>query len=288
MATEQASQFICSSELNLKIDRSCNVIAAAGFVNGLLSENVPVAVFHTTLDYFRTRAFAEFEKSCLRDLVEAATDRVFMSAFRAFYGLERAVVVNLPGPEMGEKMMTQDGRLDLIDPQTRFHGLSRCLSQLILVQLPSLEEIASNRPHLLTQYKQDMLHTQQTLEMVKDCHAGKISRNQMAQAIYLEGAHLGGSTDSRVREPTLQKHKHSNSNPPRSHGDQTSDRNSGLERNAQTVKDEPLNDSDRSSNIKEESTTRQVKPGNSTASQEKPVHNSDTSGVSWAKKGFLL
>ncbi|XP_070206589.1 uncharacterized protein [Littorina saxatilis] len=100
---------------------------ASGVVRGLRDEGLPVCVLGVQ---DRVHNKARWERD-LNDVAVAATDRVTVTHYGYVHGLERRVVVMLPGTD---HIMVGDG----VDIQDRLYAASRCTTQLIMVNVPSV------------------------------------------------------------------------------------------------------------------------------------------------------
>lgn len=102
---------------------------ASGLVRGLRDEGVPVCVLGWT-------DWARDGKKWLKqmfDTVQAQTNQVTVADWGAVRGLERRVVVWLPGRDKGDEDQTDEA----VDAQDRLFAVSRCTTQLVVVDVPS-------------------------------------------------------------------------------------------------------------------------------------------------------
>nr|KAG5694409.1 hypothetical protein BaRGS_017442 [Batillaria attramentaria] len=108
-------------------DSSGNVTCqASGFVRGLRDESVPVSVLG------RRRNDEKKWETGVADMAVARRDQVTVSDYRVVSGLERKVVVYLPGQVKGDDKQAAD----FVEGNDRLFALSRCTSQLVMVQVP--------------------------------------------------------------------------------------------------------------------------------------------------------
>ncbi|XP_070206605.1 uncharacterized protein [Littorina saxatilis] len=127
-----------SSELqdDIKDDAGQVTSRASGVVRGLRDEGLPVCVLGLQ-DVRHNRARWEID---VDDMAVAATDRVTVTHYSWVQGLERRVVVMLPGRDKA----TDEGRNDeLIDLSDRLLAASRCTTQLIMVDVPHVTTATS-------------------------------------------------------------------------------------------------------------------------------------------------
>ncbi|XP_076443881.1 uncharacterized protein LOC143282190 [Babylonia areolata] len=107
---------------------------ACRFIQGLRDSGVPVCVLNGTFD-----DVVQWEKD-LADVAVGASDWVTAAHLGATNGLERKVVVWLPGRmERGDRGYTDEA----IEALDRLASVSRCTTQLIVVQLPNSSASAS-------------------------------------------------------------------------------------------------------------------------------------------------
>jgi len=102
---------------------------ASAVVRGLRDAGLPVWVVGSD-DWHRD--VARWQKEAV-DAAVAGTDRVTVSHFGPVSGLERKVVVWLPGRWSGVDNSYSD---ELIESYDRLYALSRCTTQLIVVEIP--------------------------------------------------------------------------------------------------------------------------------------------------------
>ena len=102
--------------------------AASGVVRGLRQADLPVCVLgvHDWINDINWEKNAE-------DTAVAQTDQVTVAHFSNVSGLERKVVVWLPGRWSGVDDSYSD---ELIVSYDRLYALSRCTTQLIVVEVP--------------------------------------------------------------------------------------------------------------------------------------------------------
>ncbi|XP_070208000.1 uncharacterized protein [Littorina saxatilis] len=127
-----------SSELQDDIEDDAGRVTsrASGVVRGLRDEGLPVCVLGEQ-DYRHNRARWERD---VDDVAVAATDRVTVTHLDCVHGLERRVVVMLPG----RHKETDEGRSDeAIDVDDRLYAVSRCSTQLIMVDVPRRKCVVS-------------------------------------------------------------------------------------------------------------------------------------------------
>ncbi|XP_070207914.1 uncharacterized protein [Littorina saxatilis] len=127
-----------SSELQDDIEDDAGQVTsrASGVVRGLRDEGLPVCVLgYQDLRHDRAR----WERD-VHDVAVAATDRVTVTRYDWVQGLERRVVVMLPG----WIKETDEGRSDeVIDLTDRLYAASRCTTQLIMVDVPPVTTATS-------------------------------------------------------------------------------------------------------------------------------------------------
>ena len=102
---------------------------ASGFVRGLRDAGLPVAV----LGVHDWRLHQEKWKNDAEDIAVARTNQVTAAHFSVVSGLERKVVVWLPGRWQG---VDESYRYELIDSYDRLYGWSRGTTQLVVVDVP--------------------------------------------------------------------------------------------------------------------------------------------------------
>ncbi|XP_070188591.1 uncharacterized protein [Littorina saxatilis] len=127
-----------SSELqdDIKDDAGRVTSRASGVVRGLRDEGLPVCVLGEQ-DWRHNRARLERD---LHDVAVAATDRVTVTDYNYVHGLERRVVVMLPGRNKENDEGLSDEVIDLTD---RLWAASRCTTQLIMVDVPTVTTATS-------------------------------------------------------------------------------------------------------------------------------------------------
>ena len=101
----------------------------SGFVRGLRDAGLPVGVLGVD-DWRRNRTQC---KKDAEDIAVARLDQVTVAHFSVVPGLERKVVVWLPGRWQGVDDNYND---ELIDSYDRLHGWSRATTQLVVVEVP--------------------------------------------------------------------------------------------------------------------------------------------------------
>ena len=121
-----------SSELQDDVrDDAGNVTSeASGIVQGLRAARKPVCVLEKIE---RARDRAEWKKR-MDDVAVARTDQVMVTGYRAVGGLERRVVVWLPGRHQRFDAGDSDEEIEARD---RLYAVSRCTSQLVVVDVPA-------------------------------------------------------------------------------------------------------------------------------------------------------
>ncbi|XP_070207999.1 uncharacterized protein [Littorina saxatilis] len=127
-----------SSELQDDIKDAAGQVTsrASGVVRGLGDEGLPVCVLGEQ-DWRHNRARVERD---VHDVAVAATDRVTVTHYDYVQGLERRVVVMVPGWDKE----TDEGRSDeMIDLRDRLFAVSRCTTQLIMVDVPPVTTATS-------------------------------------------------------------------------------------------------------------------------------------------------
>ncbi|XP_070183023.1 uncharacterized protein [Littorina saxatilis] len=127
-----------SSELHDDIKNNAGQVTsrASDLVRGLRDEGLPVCVLGQQDWRHNT---ARWERD-VHDVAVAATDRVTVTRYNYVQGLERRVVVVLPGWDKE----TDEGLSDeLIDLQDRLFAASRCSTQLIMVDVPPVTTATS-------------------------------------------------------------------------------------------------------------------------------------------------
>ncbi|KAK7094229.1 hypothetical protein V1264_007878 [Littorina saxatilis] len=103
--------------------------AASGVVRGLRGEGFPVCVLGKQ---DRVRDRERWDRD-VADTGTAKTDWIVAARWRYMIGLERRVVVWLPGRVKG----VDEGRSDEeIEANDRVHAVSRCTTQLVIVEMP--------------------------------------------------------------------------------------------------------------------------------------------------------
>lgn len=103
--------------------------AASGVVRGLRQAGLPVCVLGVD-DWITEK---ENWENNAADTAVAQTDQVTVAHFSNVSGLERKVVVWLPGRWSGVDNSYSD---ELIESYDRLYALSRCTTQLIVVEIP--------------------------------------------------------------------------------------------------------------------------------------------------------
>ncbi|XP_076447269.1 uncharacterized protein LOC143284478 isoform X2 [Babylonia areolata] len=108
------------------------VTSASGVVRGLRKARVPLYVLDAAAQHNRTKC-----QSIVSGMGVARFDRVVVSFSTFLQGLERKVVVWLPGENhrLSEEYIIESS--ELLD---RVHALSRCTTQLVIVELPKVVE----------------------------------------------------------------------------------------------------------------------------------------------------
>ena len=101
---------------------------ASGVVRGLRAEGLPVCV----LEWTDMRRDVQKWEDKLVDVALAGTDQVTVADYGAVSGLERPVVVWLPGRWRGDDDVRADDRIDAFD---RLIGVSRGTTHLIVVDV---------------------------------------------------------------------------------------------------------------------------------------------------------
>ena len=101
---------------------------ACGVVRGMRQENVPVRVLGWN-DWGRRGQEWTVQ---LAHTVMARTDEVTVADWGVVRGLERRVVVWLPGRDKGDEVETDEA----VDAQDRLFAVSRCTTQLLVVDVP--------------------------------------------------------------------------------------------------------------------------------------------------------
>ena len=101
---------------------------ACGVVRGMRQENVPVRVLGWN-DWGRRGQEWTVQ---LAHTVMARTDEVTVADGGVVRGLERRVVVWLPGRDKGDEVETDEA----VDAQDRLFAVSRCTTQLLVVDVP--------------------------------------------------------------------------------------------------------------------------------------------------------
>ena len=102
---------------------------ASGVVRGLREAGLPVCVLGAK-DLKRDRS--SWERG-VADTALAETDQITVTFSGAVLGLERRVVVWLPGRRLGEDDHFSE---ELVDAGDRLFGASRCTTQLVVVNAP--------------------------------------------------------------------------------------------------------------------------------------------------------
>ncbi|XP_070207910.1 uncharacterized protein [Littorina saxatilis] len=127
-----------SSELQDDIEDDAGQVTsrASGVVRGLRDEGLPVCVLGRQDLRHNT---ARWERD-VHDVAVAATDRVTVTYYHWVQGLERRVVVMLPGRHKETDEGASDGMIDLTD---RLFAASRCTTQLIMVDVPPVTTATS-------------------------------------------------------------------------------------------------------------------------------------------------
>ncbi|XP_070207885.1 uncharacterized protein [Littorina saxatilis] len=127
-----------SSELQDDIEDDAGQVTsrASGVVRGLRDEGLPVCV----LGYQEFRHNRARWERYVHDLAVAATDRVTVTDYGWVQGLERRVVVMLPGRNKASDEGRSDEDIDLND---RVLAASRCTTQLIMVDMPPVTTATS-------------------------------------------------------------------------------------------------------------------------------------------------
>ncbi|KAK7480058.1 hypothetical protein BaRGS_00028695 [Batillaria attramentaria] len=120
-----------SSELHDEVtDETGHVTSpASGVVRGLREADIPVCVMGSVVtidDEVKWRRNAD-------DIAVAKSDRVIVGDYRAVVGLERKIVVYLPGRWQGVDDQRNEEAIDAMD---RVFAMSRCTAQLIVVEVP--------------------------------------------------------------------------------------------------------------------------------------------------------
>ena len=121
-----------SSELQDDVrDDAGNVKSpACGVVRGLRAAGLPVRVLGWS-DRVRDRVGWE---RWVEDTAMTRTDQVMVTGYRAVGGLERRVVVWLPGRHQRFDAGDSDEEIEARD---RLYAVSRCTSQLVVVDVPA-------------------------------------------------------------------------------------------------------------------------------------------------------
>ena len=121
-----------SSELqdDVKDDAGRVTSPACGVVRGLRAAGVPVRVLGWR---DRVRDRAGWERG-VEDTAVGRTEGVLVTGYRAVGGLERRVVVWLPGRHQRFDAGDSDEEIEARD---RLYAVSRCTSQLVVVDVPS-------------------------------------------------------------------------------------------------------------------------------------------------------
>ncbi|XP_070184409.1 uncharacterized protein [Littorina saxatilis] len=129
-----------SSELHddIKDDAGQVTSPASGVVRGLRDEGLPVCVLG---DQDLRHNMARFERD-VHDVAVAAKDRITVTDSSYVKGLERRVVVILPGREEAFDTGVSDEMLDVND---RLFAASRCTTQLIMVDVPPPIALSYNK-----------------------------------------------------------------------------------------------------------------------------------------------
>ncbi|XP_070183021.1 uncharacterized protein [Littorina saxatilis] len=127
-----------SSELQDDIEDDAGRVTsrASGVVRGLRDEGLPVCVLG---EQDLRHNWARCERD-LHDVAVAATDRVTVTDWCWVQGLERRVVVMLPGRH---KEDDEGGNDEAIDVDDRLYAVSRCSTQLIMVDVPTVTTATS-------------------------------------------------------------------------------------------------------------------------------------------------
>ncbi|KAK7089165.1 hypothetical protein V1264_024226 [Littorina saxatilis] len=126
-----------SSELQDDIEDDAGRVTsrASGVVRGLRDEGLPVCVLGNQ-DVIHNTARCERDH---KDVAVAATDRVTVTRYDYVQGLERRVVVMLPGRHKVNEGRSDDD-FDTID---RLYAISRCTTQLVMVDVPPVTTATS-------------------------------------------------------------------------------------------------------------------------------------------------
>lgn len=121
------------------VDEAGNVTSeACGVVRGMREENVPVRV----LGWNEWGRRGQEWTVQLAHTVMVQKDEVTVADWGVVRGLERRVVVWLPGRDKGDEVLTDEA----VDAQDRLFGVSRCTTQLLVVDVPK----AKTTPQLAT------------------------------------------------------------------------------------------------------------------------------------------
>ncbi|KAK7490036.1 hypothetical protein BaRGS_00018736, partial [Batillaria attramentaria] len=122
--------FVLTSDVDLLAeDAKCEPSQGSGFIRGLRLSNVPVCVFGRKGEDIATK------KKASSDVAVAKQDVVTVTNYDSVTGLERKLVVYLPGRMQGSIA-------EYID---RVCAMGRCTTQLVMVDLPQPEEMSSVR-----------------------------------------------------------------------------------------------------------------------------------------------